>query len=82
MTGADCDLAATARAIAEPARAVMLLRLLDGRRHTARELADAAGVSPSGASTHLRRLVDAGLVSVHADGRRRLHALASPQVAA
>jgi DNA-binding transcriptional ArsR family regulator len=82
VTGADCDLTAVARAIAEPTRSAMLLRLMDSRRHTARELADAASVSPSAASPHLRRLVEAGLVSVHAVGRQRLHALASPQVAA
>jgi DNA-binding transcriptional ArsR family regulator len=77
----ECDLTTVARAIADPTRSAMLLRLMDGRRHTARELADATGVSPSAASPHLRRLVEAGLVSVHARGRQRLHALASPQVA-
>jgi DNA-binding transcriptional ArsR family regulator len=78
----ECDLTTVARAIADPTRSAMLLRLLDGRRHTARELADATGVSPSAASPHLRRLVEAGLVSVHVNGRQRLHALASPHVAA
>jgi DNA-binding transcriptional ArsR family regulator len=77
----ECDLTTVARAIADPTRSAMLLRLMDGRRHTARELAEATGVSPSAASPHLRRLVEAGLVSVHAAGRQRLHALASPQVA-
>jgi DNA-binding transcriptional ArsR family regulator len=77
----ESDLTTVARAIADPTRSAMLLRLMDGRRHTARELADATGVSPSAASPHLRRLVEAGLVSVHVMGRQRLHALASPQVA-
>ena len=81
VIGADLDLAATARAIAEPPRAAMLLRLMDGRAHTARDLAEAAGISPPAASPHLRHLVDAGLVSVTVTGRRRLHAIASPEVA-
>jgi DNA-binding transcriptional ArsR family regulator len=81
VTGAECDITTVARAIAEPTRSAMLLRLMDSRRHTARELADAAGVSSSAASPHLRRLIEAGLVSVHAVGRQRWHALASPQVA-
>jgi DNA-binding transcriptional ArsR family regulator len=77
----ECDLTTVARAIAEPTRTTMLLRLMDGLGHTARELAEAAGVSPSAASPHLRRLVEAGLVSVRVTGRQRRHALASPQVA-
>ncbi|WP_433290706.1 ArsR/SmtB family transcription factor [Pseudonocardia sp. CA-142604] len=81
VIGADLDLAATARAIAEPPRAAMLLRLMDGQAHTARDLAEAAGISPPAASPHLRHLVDAGLVSVTVTGRRRLHAIASPEVA-
>ncbi|GAA1939676.1 helix-turn-helix transcriptional regulator [Amycolatopsis minnesotensis] len=81
MPTADYDLAATGRAIAEPARAAMLLRLLDGQAHGARDLAEAAGVSPSSASPHLRHLVEAGLVSVTVSGRRKLHSLASPDVA-
>ncbi|QWF85201.1 ArsR/SmtB family transcription factor [Amycolatopsis sp. CA-230715] len=82
MSAADYDLAATGRAIAEPVRAAMLLRLLDGQTHSARDLAEAAGASPSTASPHLRHLVDAGLVTVAVAGRRKLHALASPEVAA
>lgn len=79
---ADFDLATTARAIAEPARAAMLLRMMDGQAHTARDLAEVAGVAPSSATAHLRHLVAAGMVSVTVAGRRRLHVLASPQVAA
>ncbi|MFI5610132.1 ArsR/SmtB family transcription factor [Amycolatopsis sp. NPDC051903] len=82
MATGDYNLAATARAIGEPARAAMLLRMMDGRRHTARELADVAGVVPSTASAHLGRLVRAGLVTAVTEGRTRLHALASPEVAA
>jgi DNA-binding transcriptional ArsR family regulator len=79
---ADYDLATTGRAIADPARAAMLLRMMDGRAHTAADLALAAGLSPSAASGHLRQLVDSKLVTVTAIGRRRLHALSSAEVAA
>jgi DNA-binding transcriptional ArsR family regulator len=77
----DYDLAAAGRAIAEPARAAMLLRLMDGQAHTARDLAAAARLRPSAATAHLRRLVDARLVTVRASGRQKLHTLASPEVA-
>jgi DNA-binding transcriptional ArsR family regulator len=82
VAAADYDLAATGRAIGEPARASMLLRMMDGQAHSARDLAEAAGISPSTASPHLRHLIDAGLVILTVAGRRRLHSLTSPEVAA
>jgi DNA-binding transcriptional ArsR family regulator len=78
---AEPDIAAVAQAIGEPPRAAMLLQLMDGDAHSARALATVAGVAPSTASTHLRRLCDAGLVVATDAGRRRLHRLAGPQVA-
>ena len=81
MAAPDYDLAAAGRAIAEPARAAMLLRMMDGQAHTARDLAAAARLRPSAATSHLRHLVDARLVAVTASGRHRLHTLASPEVA-
>jgi DNA-binding transcriptional ArsR family regulator len=78
----DCDLAAAGRAIAEPARAAILLRLMDGQAHAARDLAAAAGIGPPAASAHLRHLTSAGLVTVSISGRQRMHRLASPDVAA
>jgi hypothetical protein len=44
-------------------------------------LAREAGVAPSTASHHLGRLLDAGLVTVAPDGRRRAFRLARPEVA-
>lgn len=81
MSTSDYDLAAAGRAIAEPARAAMLLRMMDGQPHTARDLAAAAQLRPSAATAHLRRLVDARLISVTVSGRHKLHTLASPEVA-
>ena len=82
MHPSDYDLAAVARAIGEPARATMLLRLMDGQAHTASDLAAAAGVSGPTASAHLAHLVSLGLIAVTATGRRRLHTVASADVAA
>jgi hypothetical protein len=59
----------------------MLLRMMDGQAHTARDLAAAAGLAPSAATAHLRHLVDARLVTATASGRQKLHTLASPDVA-
>lgn len=81
MSASDYDLAAASRAIAEPTRAAMLLRMMDGQAHTARDLAAAAQLRPSAATAHLRRLVDARLISVTVSGRQKLHTLASPEVA-
>jgi DNA-binding transcriptional ArsR family regulator len=77
----DVDLAAGASAIADPARAAMLDALLDGVPRSAGALAREAGVAPSTASHHLGRLLDAGLVVVEPDGRRRAFRLARPEVA-
>ncbi|WP_328644690.1 ArsR family transcriptional regulator [Amycolatopsis sp. NBC_00348] len=75
------DIASVAQAIGEPARAAMLLQLMDGAAHSARALATVAGIAPSTASSHLRRLRDAGLVRATYAGRQRLHRLAGPEVA-
>ncbi|TAN23312.1 MAG: ArsR family transcriptional regulator [Acidobacteria bacterium] len=68
--------AATAQAIAEPARVRMLDLLLDGSARTATELALAGGVTPSTASTHLHRLESAGLVTRAVQGKHRYFRLA------
>jgi DNA-binding transcriptional ArsR family regulator len=77
----DVDLAAGAGAIADPARAAMLDALLDGAPRSAGALAREAGVAASTASHHLGRLLDAGLIVVEPDGRRRAFRLARPEVA-
>jgi DNA-binding transcriptional ArsR family regulator len=77
----EVDLAAGAGAIADPARAAMLEALFDGAPRSAGALAREAGVAASTASHHLRRLLDAGLIVVEPDGRRRAFRLAGPEVA-
>jgi DNA-binding transcriptional ArsR family regulator len=75
------DLAATAALVGDPARAGMLMALMDGRALTASELARAAGVTPQTASGHLARLTAAGLLATQRQGRHHYHRLASPAVA-
>jgi DNA-binding transcriptional ArsR family regulator len=76
----DVDLAATAALIADPSRAAMLDALLNGGRHSARELAVAASIAPSTATEHLDRLERGGLVVTERVGRRREVRLAGPEV--
>lgn len=71
----------TAALVADPARAAMLILLLDGRAYPAGELAYAGGVSAQTASSHLAKLLAGGLVTVEAEGRHRYYRLAGPQVA-
>jgi DNA-binding transcriptional ArsR family regulator len=73
-------LSAAAGLIADPARAAMLLALLDGRALTAGELARAAEVSAQSASGHLGKLVIGGMVVVHPQGRHRYYRMAGPEI--
>ncbi|HUW54775.1 MAG TPA: helix-turn-helix transcriptional regulator [Rhodanobacter sp.] len=68
--------------LAEPARAAILLALMDGTMRPAGELARIAGVSAATASAHLKRLLDGGLLGLHEQGRYRYFRLASDDVAA
>jgi len=77
----DPDFAAAAALLADPARAAMLTRLLDGRSWTATELAKAAGIQPSTGSSHLSKLLDQGWVAVHPQGRNRYYRLAGERIA-
>lgn len=78
----DRDLAPVASLIGDPTRIAILAALAEGHALPAGELARRAGVHPTTATTHLRQLVEGGLVLVRAQGRHRYHELAGPQVAA
>ena len=67
--------------LAEPARAAMLLALVDGTSRPAGELAQAAGVGAPTASAHLKRLLEGGLLAVQVQGRHRYYRLAGDEVA-
>lgn len=75
------EIATTAALLSDVARASILCALMDGRARTAGELAYTAGVTPQTASSHLARLVDAGLIIVVPQGRHRYHRLASAEAA-
>ena len=55
-----------------PGRRAMLRLARDGER-SATELAEAAGLSPSAASPHLKLLREVGLMHVRVDAKRRLY---------
>ena len=74
-------LSEVAALMGDPARAAMLQLLMDGRAHTASELALTAGITAQTASGHLSRMVEANLLAVRAQGRNRFYRLASTDVA-
>jgi DNA-binding transcriptional ArsR family regulator len=76
------DISGLASVLADPSRAGMLDVLLDGEAHPIGTLARRVRVSPATASSHLRRLDEAGLVVVEQVGRERRVRLASADVAA
>ena len=61
-------------ALAEPNRR-RILDLLRGGERPAGDLVEALAISQPGVSKHLKLLREAGLVSVRADGQRRLYRL-------
>jgi DNA-binding transcriptional ArsR family regulator len=67
--------------LADRTRARILTALMDGRALPASLLAAEAGVASSTASEHLAKLVDGGLVVVHAQGRHRYFRLRDADVA-
>jgi DNA-binding transcriptional ArsR family regulator len=76
----DSDIAAIGALVADPGRCRILLALGDGRALPASRLAGEAGVSPPTASSHLRKLTEAGLLTVESHGRHRYYRLAGPDV--
>ncbi len=62
----------TLQALSHRGRRTMLRLAWDAER-TSSELADAAGLSRSAASQHLKLLRDAGLMHVRVDANRRLY---------
>jgi DNA-binding transcriptional ArsR family regulator len=67
-------------ALGEPHRRQILDLLRDGER-PAGELVEQLALSQPGVSKHLRVLREAGLVTVRADGKRRLYALRADPLA-
>jgi DNA-binding transcriptional ArsR family regulator len=77
----DADLASVAALMADRNRAQMLLTLLGGAPQSGSALAEAAGISRSLASAHLKKLVAGGLVRARPNGRQQLYSIAAEPVA-
>ncbi len=80
MPSTQPSIAEVAALVGNPARANVLIALLDGRALTATELAYAAGVSPQTTSGHLAKLSEAKLLVVAKQGRHSYYRLASPLI--
>ena len=78
----DADVAAAAALLGEPARAALVLAVMDEGPLPASELAGRAGIAPSTASEHLRRLVGGGFLATEKRGRHRYYRLADAAVGA
>lgn len=76
------NIARIAALLGEPARADALTALMADRALTATELAAIAGVTKQTMSAHLSKLLDAGLIEVHQQGRHRYFRLADEDIAA
>jgi DNA-binding transcriptional ArsR family regulator len=76
------SLSRVANLIGEPARIQMLTSLLDGKSHSASELALVAGASAQAASSHLAKLTSSGFIAREHKGRQRLYRLKNADVAA
>lgn len=75
------NIAMIASLVSEPSRAAILTALLDGRFHTASELAHMAGIKPQTASFHLAKMTEAQVVTVEKQGRHRYYGIQDPEVA-
>jgi DNA-binding transcriptional ArsR family regulator/ribosomal protein S19E (S16A) len=75
------NIAALAAPLADPARARMVLALMDGRARTVSELGAAAGLTKASASEHAAKLHDAGFLKADKQGRHKYLTLASAEVA-
>ncbi|HSS98870.1 MAG TPA: helix-turn-helix transcriptional regulator [Terriglobales bacterium] len=75
------NLATLSGQLADPARAAIVLNLMDGSSQPTGELQVAANVSPSSASAHLSKLVNAKVLSVVKHGRLKYYRISSAAVA-
>ncbi|MEM7073397.1 MAG: winged helix-turn-helix domain-containing protein [Pseudomonadota bacterium] len=75
------DIARIAALIGDPARANMLVALMQGAALTATELSREAGVTIQTASSHLAKLVEGGLIGLRRQGRHKYFRLANDEVA-
>lgn len=79
--GINPNMAEIAALLGETSRATILASMMDGRFHTASELAYMAAIKPQTASFHLAKLVEGKLIKVEKQGRHRYFQLASDDIA-
>ncbi|WP_155592381.1 ArsR/SmtB family transcription factor [Lysinibacillus cavernae] len=79
--GINPNMAEVASLLGETSRATILASMMDGRFHTASELAYMAAIKPQTASFHLAKLVEGKLIKVEKQGRHRYFQLASEDIA-
>jgi DNA-binding transcriptional ArsR family regulator len=65
----------------EPARAAMIWELFEGKPVTAGDLAIAANITPQSASSHLKKLVQSGILAVYKQGKNKYFTYAKPEIA-
>lgn len=75
------NIAEVAALLGEPSRATILTSLMDGRFHTASELALMTGITPQTASFHLSKLIEGRLITFEKHGRHRYYQLAHQDIA-
>ncbi len=68
-------------ALSDASRVRMLCELMDGRSHTGKELASAAGIAPNTASEHLSKLLNANMIVAKKSGRCVYYRIASDEIA-
>lgn len=75
------NIAILAAPLADPARARMVMLLMDDRARTVTELGAATGLTKASASEHAAKLEAAGYVKAFRQGRHKYLSLANPEVA-
>ncbi len=70
-----------ASALADRSRCRIVWALMDGRAHTAKELAFRADATPQTASFHLQHLLGADVIACHRQGRHRYYFIERPEIA-
>lgn len=74
------DIVKVVALIGDPSRVSILISLLGGKSIPASELARTAKISPQTASSHLRKMVEGGLIIHESIGRHRYFQLASAEI--
>lgn len=75
------NVATVASLLCDQSRSTILTSLMDGRFHTASELAYMASITPQTASFHLTKLIEGNLIILEKQGRHRYYKLAGEEVA-